>query len=211
MQRYYAQEGTRSTEEVFFSSSIVSTNMKYCWEHEEEIKHHKFAFPPSHSGILWKFTFYLFFFFWWLHGRRMMSKSRCRTFGVKQRLFSSRVTDLACFFCSRSFKQVQNLSFEVSKEVSLHNQRICEEKHGLDVVKRWYFDWVCVLFCQHTSWTDIELVLIFSYTRIRNQRHVYLLMWETRFSSVCCPIRRHFNTNFCDTFLITFCLDNTER
>ncbi|PKK19295.1 HAUS augmin-like complex subunit 8 isoform X1 [Columba livia] len=40
----------------------------------------------------------------------------------------------------RSFKQVQNLSFEVSKEVSLHNQRICEEKHGLDVVKRWYFD-----------------------------------------------------------------------
>lgn len=46
----------------FFTLSIVSTNMKYCWEHEEEIKHHKFAFPPSHSGILWKFTFYLFFF-----------------------------------------------------------------------------------------------------------------------------------------------------
>ncbi|XP_071655773.1 HAUS augmin-like complex subunit 8 isoform X3 [Patagioenas fasciata] len=40
----------------------------------------------------------------------------------------------------RSFKEVQNLSFEVSKEVSLHNQRICEEKHGLDVVKHWYFD-----------------------------------------------------------------------
>ncbi|XP_075579582.1 HAUS augmin-like complex subunit 8 isoform X2 [Pelecanus crispus] len=40
----------------------------------------------------------------------------------------------------RSFKQVQNLSFEVSKEVSLHNQRICEENHGLDVVKHWYFD-----------------------------------------------------------------------
>ncbi|XP_068776248.1 HAUS augmin-like complex subunit 8 isoform X2 [Struthio camelus] len=39
----------------------------------------------------------------------------------------------------RSFTQVQNLSFEVSKEVSLHNQRICEENHGLDAVKRWYF------------------------------------------------------------------------
>ncbi|NXA23559.1 HAUS8 protein, partial [Ibidorhyncha struthersii] len=40
----------------------------------------------------------------------------------------------------RSFTEVQNLSFEVSKEVSLHNQRICEENHGLDVVKHWYFD-----------------------------------------------------------------------
>ncbi|XP_010181616.1 PREDICTED: HAUS augmin-like complex subunit 8 [Mesitornis unicolor] len=40
----------------------------------------------------------------------------------------------------RSFTQVQKLSFEVSKEVSLHNQRICEENHGLDVVKRWYFN-----------------------------------------------------------------------
>ncbi|NWI68319.1 HAUS8 protein, partial [Todus mexicanus] len=40
----------------------------------------------------------------------------------------------------RSFTQVQNLSSEVSKEVSLHNQSICEENHGLDVVKRWYFD-----------------------------------------------------------------------
>ncbi|NXG67609.1 HAUS8 protein, partial [Hemiprocne comata] len=40
----------------------------------------------------------------------------------------------------RSFTQVQNLSFQVSKEVSLHNQRVCEEKHGLDEVKRWYFD-----------------------------------------------------------------------
>ncbi|NXU72620.1 HAUS8 protein, partial [Oreotrochilus melanogaster] len=40
----------------------------------------------------------------------------------------------------RSFTQVQKLSFEVSKEVSLHNQRICEENHGLDVVKHWYFD-----------------------------------------------------------------------
>ncbi|KFV62434.1 HAUS augmin-like complex subunit 8, partial [Dryobates pubescens] len=39
----------------------------------------------------------------------------------------------------RSFTQVQNLSFEVSKEVSLHNQRVCEENHGLDVVKHWYF------------------------------------------------------------------------
>ncbi|NXP79479.1 HAUS8 protein, partial [Ramphastos sulfuratus] len=39
----------------------------------------------------------------------------------------------------RSFTQVQNLSFEVSKEVSLHNQLLCEEKHGLDVVKQWYF------------------------------------------------------------------------
>ncbi|NXT81256.1 HAUS8 protein, partial [Zapornia atra] len=39
----------------------------------------------------------------------------------------------------RSFTQVQNLSFEVSKEVSLHNQNICEENHGLDVVKHWYF------------------------------------------------------------------------
>ncbi|XP_009996116.1 PREDICTED: HAUS augmin-like complex subunit 8 [Chaetura pelagica] len=40
----------------------------------------------------------------------------------------------------RSFTQVQNLSFQVSKEVSLHNQRVCEERHGLDEVKRWYFD-----------------------------------------------------------------------
>ncbi|NXP09100.1 HAUS8 protein, partial [Thinocorus orbignyianus] len=40
----------------------------------------------------------------------------------------------------RSFTQVQNLAFEVSKEVSLRNQRICEEKYGLDVVKHWYFD-----------------------------------------------------------------------
>ncbi|NWY62206.1 HAUS8 protein, partial [Chionis minor] len=40
----------------------------------------------------------------------------------------------------RNFTQVQNLSFEVSKEVSLHNQRICEENHGLDVVKHWYFN-----------------------------------------------------------------------
>ncbi|KAM7081590.1 LOW QUALITY PROTEIN: HAUS augmin-like complex subunit 8 [Ciconia maguari] len=46
----------------------------------------------------------------------------------------------ACLICSRSFTQAQNLSFEVSKEVSLHNQRICEENHGLDVVKRWYFN-----------------------------------------------------------------------
>ncbi|NXT03064.1 HAUS8 protein, partial [Jacana jacana] len=40
----------------------------------------------------------------------------------------------------RSFTQVQNLAFEVSKEVSLHNQRICEENHGLEVVKHWYFN-----------------------------------------------------------------------
>ncbi|KAM9369050.1 HAUS augmin-like complex subunit 8 [Phaethornis superciliosus] len=40
----------------------------------------------------------------------------------------------------RSFTQVQKLSFEISKEVSLHNQRICEQNHGLDVVKHWYFD-----------------------------------------------------------------------
>ncbi|NXN96131.1 HAUS8 protein, partial [Rhinopomastus cyanomelas] len=39
----------------------------------------------------------------------------------------------------RNFMQVQNLSFEASKEVSLRNQAICEEKYGLDVVKRWYF------------------------------------------------------------------------
>ncbi|NXD82430.1 HAUS8 protein, partial [Halcyon senegalensis] len=40
----------------------------------------------------------------------------------------------------RSFKQVENLSFEVSKEVSLHNQITCEKNHGLDVVKHWYFN-----------------------------------------------------------------------
>ncbi|NXS08734.1 HAUS8 protein, partial [Neodrepanis coruscans] len=40
----------------------------------------------------------------------------------------------------RSFTEVKNLSFEVSKEVSLHNQRVCEENHGLDVVKDWYFN-----------------------------------------------------------------------
>ncbi|NWI89566.1 HAUS8 protein, partial [Pitta sordida] len=40
----------------------------------------------------------------------------------------------------RSSTQVQDLAFEVSKEVSLHNQSACEENHGLDVVKRWYFN-----------------------------------------------------------------------
>ncbi|NXR82687.1 HAUS8 protein, partial [Pycnonotus jocosus] len=40
----------------------------------------------------------------------------------------------------RSFTDVQNLSFKASKEVSLHNQNVCEENHGQDVVKRWYFD-----------------------------------------------------------------------
>ncbi|NXR21279.1 HAUS8 protein, partial [Cinclus mexicanus] len=40
----------------------------------------------------------------------------------------------------RSFTDVQNLSFEACKEVSLHNQNVCEEKHGADVVKRWYFN-----------------------------------------------------------------------
>ncbi|XP_064252310.1 HAUS augmin-like complex subunit 8 isoform X1 [Passer domesticus] len=40
----------------------------------------------------------------------------------------------------RSLTDVQNLSFEASKEVSLHNQYVCEEKHGVDVVKRWYFN-----------------------------------------------------------------------
>ncbi|XP_010212743.1 PREDICTED: HAUS augmin-like complex subunit 8 [Tinamus guttatus] len=39
----------------------------------------------------------------------------------------------------RGYSNVQNLSSEVSKEVSLHNQRICEENHGLDAVKHWYF------------------------------------------------------------------------
>ncbi|XP_033926519.1 HAUS augmin-like complex subunit 8 [Melopsittacus undulatus] len=39
----------------------------------------------------------------------------------------------------RTFTAVQNLYSEVSKEVSLRNQRKCEEKHGLDVMKRWYF------------------------------------------------------------------------
>ncbi|NXS60157.1 HAUS8 protein, partial [Brachypteracias leptosomus] len=40
----------------------------------------------------------------------------------------------------RSFTDIQDLSFQVNKEVSLHNQRICEENHGLEVVKRWYFN-----------------------------------------------------------------------
>uniref|UniRef100_A0A8D2NKI7 HAUS augmin like complex subunit 8 n=1 Tax=Zonotrichia albicollis TaxID=44394 RepID=A0A8D2NKI7_ZONAL len=40
----------------------------------------------------------------------------------------------------RSFTDVQNLSFEACKEVSLHNQYLCEEKHGVDVVKGWYFN-----------------------------------------------------------------------
>ncbi|NXP52538.1 HAUS8 protein, partial [Heliornis fulica] len=40
----------------------------------------------------------------------------------------------------RRFVEVQNLSYEVSKEVSLHNQNICEEKYGLDVAKHWYFN-----------------------------------------------------------------------
>ncbi|NXC40838.1 HAUS8 protein, partial [Penelope pileata] len=39
----------------------------------------------------------------------------------------------------RSFVQVQNLSYKASKEVSLHNQGVCEDNHGLDVVKHWYF------------------------------------------------------------------------
>ncbi|NXX69501.1 HAUS8 protein, partial [Spizella passerina] len=40
----------------------------------------------------------------------------------------------------RLFTDVQNLSFEASREVSLHNQYLCEEKHGVDVVKGWYFN-----------------------------------------------------------------------
>ncbi|NWS76398.1 HAUS8 protein, partial [Crotophaga sulcirostris] len=40
----------------------------------------------------------------------------------------------------RGVTQAQDLASEVSKEVSLHNQQICEENHGLDVVKRWYFN-----------------------------------------------------------------------
>ncbi|NWV49828.1 HAUS8 protein, partial [Daphoenositta chrysoptera] len=40
----------------------------------------------------------------------------------------------------RRFTEVQNLSFEACKEVSLHNQYVCEEHHGVDVVKRWYFN-----------------------------------------------------------------------
>ncbi|XP_057241132.1 HAUS augmin-like complex subunit 8 isoform X2 [Malurus melanocephalus] len=40
----------------------------------------------------------------------------------------------------RHFTDVQNLSFEACKEVSLHNQYLCEENHGVDVVKRWYFN-----------------------------------------------------------------------
>ncbi|KAJ7415214.1 HAUS augmin-like complex subunit 8 [Willisornis vidua] len=40
----------------------------------------------------------------------------------------------------RCFIEVENLASEVSKEVSLHNQSVCEEKYGLDVVKRWYFN-----------------------------------------------------------------------
>ncbi|XP_061211701.1 HAUS augmin-like complex subunit 8 [Neopsephotus bourkii] len=39
----------------------------------------------------------------------------------------------------RSFTRMLNLYSEVSKEVSLSNQRKCEEKHGLDVMKHWYF------------------------------------------------------------------------
>ncbi|KAM6396112.1 HAUS augmin-like complex subunit 8 [Rhynochetos jubatus] len=39
----------------------------------------------------------------------------------------------------RSFTHVQNLSFEVNREVSLRNRRICEENYGLDVVKHWLF------------------------------------------------------------------------
>ncbi|NXX94202.1 HAUS8 protein, partial [Centropus bengalensis] len=40
----------------------------------------------------------------------------------------------------RAFTQVQNLASEASKEVSLHSQQVCEESHGLEVVKGWYFD-----------------------------------------------------------------------
>uniref|UniRef100_A0A8C8S7E5 HAUS augmin like complex subunit 8 n=1 Tax=Pelusios castaneus TaxID=367368 RepID=A0A8C8S7E5_9SAUR len=39
----------------------------------------------------------------------------------------------------RNFKQVQDLSFDVSKEVSLHNQKLCEETHGIETLKHWYF------------------------------------------------------------------------
>nr|XP_054506352.1 HAUS augmin-like complex subunit 8 isoform X2 [Agelaius phoeniceus] len=47
----------------------------------------------------------------------------------------------------RSFTDVQNLSFEASKEVSLHNQYLCEEKHGVDAVKRWF----AIPFCPDTT------------------------------------------------------------
>ncbi|KYO41876.1 HAUS augmin-like complex subunit 8 [Alligator mississippiensis] len=43
----------------------------------------------------------------------------------------------------RSFIQVQDLSFEVSKEVSLRNQKECEETYGIETMKRWYFDQAC--------------------------------------------------------------------
>uniref|UniRef100_A0A8C3RZL6 HAUS augmin like complex subunit 8 n=1 Tax=Chelydra serpentina TaxID=8475 RepID=A0A8C3RZL6_CHESE len=62
----------------------------------------------------------------------------------------------------RSFKQVQDLSFEISKEVSLHNQKVCEETHGMETLKHWYFDyrardlfpremWTQLTFCQYVD------------------------------------------------------------
>uniref|UniRef100_A0A803VP29 HAUS augmin like complex subunit 8 n=1 Tax=Ficedula albicollis TaxID=59894 RepID=A0A803VP29_FICAL len=49
------------------------------------------------------------------------------------------VSQQLCKGLQRSFTNVQNLSFEACKEVSLHNQYVCEETYGVDVVKRWYF------------------------------------------------------------------------
>ncbi|CAH2293290.1 HAUS augmin-like complex subunit 8 [Pelobates cultripes] len=41
---------------------------------------------------------------------------------------------------TRTFHQVLDLSFKVSKEISLQNQKAVEESCELDVVKHWYFD-----------------------------------------------------------------------
>lgn len=99
---------------------------------------------------------------------------------------------------------MQNLSYEASKEVSLHNQRICEDNHGVEVVKHWYFNWVSVisvcfifacywwlgtksmsvnfflfivfdLFCIFALLMNIQHIQLFSYTRMWNQQHVWLI------------------------------------
>ncbi|XP_068276825.1 HAUS augmin-like complex subunit 8 isoform X2 [Nyctibius grandis] len=66
------------------------------------------------------------------------SEESAKAFGVLKEL--KEVSQKLDGELQRSFVQVENLSFEVSKEVSLHNQRICEENYGLDVVKHWYFN-----------------------------------------------------------------------
>lgn len=118
---------------------------------------------------------------------------------------------------------MQNLSFEANKEVSLHNQFVCEENHGVDVVKRWYFDWVSVLFCYGVGTNLVpadflSLCFLCGHTTCpvfqwgQQQGRSLIQKWELfcRLSlRETSPLT--FNVDFCVRFSITICLDSAER